>query len=1130
MRFRNISSWCIQNPVPPIVLFVGLLLFGLVAFLRMDVNNFPDIEFPAAIVTVSQPGAAPSEMENQVTQRVEAAARGLAGVEEINSTVREGNSQTFVSFQLGTPIDRSVTDLRNAIAQIRSDLPEGILEPEVIRVEANGGGEFSFLAAETTELTLEQLSWYIDNKVSRRLLGIPGMAAVTREGGVDRKIRVDLDPAALQAQGITAAQVNQQLRQVNLNATGGRAEIAGSEQTVRVLGNASTAYDLSQTQIVVGGGRVVRLADLGTVRDGTGEERSAAMLGDRAVVSFNLQRARGASEVTVYEAAMAELRKLEKEDGRVKFVEIDNTVSYTENQYESSMWALLEGAVLAVLVVFLFLRDIRATLISAVAIPLSAIPAFYFMDLLAIDLNFLSLLALALVAGVLVDDAIVEIENIVRHMRMGKSAYQAAMDAADEIGLAVLATTMSIVAVFLPVALMPGISGQFFRHFGYTVVMAVLMSLLVARMITPLMAAYFLKSHGPEPHASGKWMQAYLRLLNWSLSTGKADVLLARLPRRPGRWTYYLVESALAIVVLAVSLGALGAAFMALGKAGLPFALNLLLGLAAAVLAGFMVSKLVNFVIARFSGDFALWHERYIDRSLARLRDHRMIMVAAGFGSFILTIMIFSTLSMTFQPEQDVKTSRIRIGMPPGTTLAQTREVAAQATAIVEKHPDVELVFQRVFTSAGFLNVKFKDDRSKKSFEIERELTPKLAQISDAQVNFINQNSGGPGAGRAITLYLGSDNPERLTEVANKIADEMETIPELVAPRVQGDNVRPEVLIKPRFDLAADLGVTTTALSQTIRIATIGDIDQNSAKFSLADRQVPIIVSLPLEARRDLSILENLPVPTTGGGSVPLKAVAEIGFGSGPVMVQRTNQVRRIAIGADLIPGVVSGDAWNKINELPTLKNLPEDVQKLTLGDQKWQGELIQSFAVAVVAGVLLVFAVLVLLYRRFLAPFVNMGSLLLAPLGAAIALAAAGMPISMPVFIGLLMLLGIVAKNSILLVDFAVEMMDHGMEKDEAIYEAGHKRAQPIVMTTVAMVAGMLPIALSLHGDGSWRAPMGVTVIGGLLFSTGLTLLLVPAYFSLAIDVEKWLSGKLRRLIDNGEEHVTMGRPVPAE
>ena len=532
-------------------------------------------------------------------------------------------------------------------------------------------------------------------------------------------------------------------------------------------------------------------------------------------------------------------------------------------------------------------------------------------------------------------------------------------------------------------------------------------------------------------------------------------------------------------------------------------------------------------------GQFAEWHPTYVARSRARMRDHRLGMVAVGFGILIATGVLFSMLSMTFEPEQDVDNSRVRIGMAPGTTHTQTRAVAAQATKIIEQHPDVEGVFQRVYTSAGFINVMFKDDRSKPSYEIERDITPQLAKIPDAQVNFLSQSGGGPGgAGRAINIFLGSADPIKLNDAANKLADEMATLPQLVAPRVQGDNVRPEITITPRFDLAADLGVTTAALSQTIRIATIGDIAQNSAKFSLADRQVPISVSLSENSRRDLSTLENLPVPTANGGSVPLKAVAQIGFGSGPVTVQRTNQVRRISIGADLAPGLVSSDAYTKINELPTMKNLPEGVTRLTLGSEKWQGELIQNFIVAVIAGILLVFAVLVLLYRRFLAPLVNMGSLLLAPLGAAVALHVAGQPVSLPVFIGLLMLLGIVAKNSILLVDFAVEMMNHGMDKDEAIYEAGHKRAQPIVMTTVAMVAGMLPTALSLSGDSSWRAPMGVTVIGGLIFSTILTLLLVPAYFSIAIDIESWLGRKLGRLVIVGEDKGTKpdAAPLPAE
>ncbi len=1035
MSFRNISAWCIRNPVPPIVLFIALMLAGIYAFATMEITNNPDIDFPAANVTISQPGAAPSEMVNQVTQKVEAAVRGVDGVDEINSDVREGNSNTFVQFKIGTPTDRAVNDVKAAIDQIRGDLPDGILEPQVSRVNIGGDG-FVFIAVEATDMSLEELSWFVDSLVSRRLLAQPGVAQVSREGGVDRQIRVILDPAALQSQGITAAQVNAQLRSINVDAPGGRAEIAGSEQTVRVLGNARSAAALADTQISLPGGRFVRLGDIAQVRDSSAEPRSATELDGRPVVSFNVARAKGASDVTAYDNTWAELRKIEKEDPRVRFVEINNSVDYTKGQYTSSMHALVEGAALAVLVVFLFLRDIRATVISAVAIPLSAIPAFWFMDLMSINLNFLSLLALALVAGVLVDDAIVEIENIVRHMRMGKSAYQASIDAADEIGLAVLATTMSIVAVFLPVALMPGISGQFFRNFGYTVVLAVFMSLLVARMITPLMAAYFLRSGGVQEHASGKWMDRYLGTLRWTIDHDKADE--AR-------------ENA----------------------------------------------------------------HGFLGRRLARFRDHRVWMMGVGALIFLATIAGMATLPMTFQPELDQPNSTIRIGLAPGTTLDQTRDVAARVRQIVLRNQNVDNVFQRSFTSSAFLNVVYKKDREKKSFEIEREITPQLAAIADARVNFMSQGGGGPGSGgRPISLYLGGDDPVKIADAANKIAAEMQTIPMLVAPRVAGDVVRPEIRIKPRFDLAADLGVSTQALAQTIRIATIGDIDQNSARFSLSDRQVPIIVSLDKSERRDIATLENLPVPTASGGSIPLKSVAQISFGSGPVTVNRTNQMYRIAVGADLTPGTVSGNAWKEIDKLPTMQNLPAGVQRLSLGDQKWQQELIFNFILAVLAGVALVFAVLVLLYRRFLAPLVNLGSLLLAPLGAVIALHLAGQPLSLPVFIGLLMLLGIVAKNSILLVDFAVEMMDHGMTKDEAIVEAGHKRAQPIVMTTVAMVAGMVPIALSLTGDGSWRAPMGVTVIGGLIMSTFLTLLLVPAYFSIAIDMETWIGRKLGRHI----------------
>ncbi|NNC47275.1 MAG: efflux RND transporter permease subunit [Sphingomonas sp.] len=1040
MNLRRISEWSIRNPVPPIVLFIGLTLAGIISFIGMEVTDNPDIDFPAANVSIVQPGAAPEEMENQITQRVEAALRSVDGVDEINSSVNEGSSNTFVQFAIGTNTDRAVNDVRDAVAQIRGDLPAGILEPRINRVNITGDS-LSFIAINTTDMTLEQLSWFVDDTVSRRLLGIEGLAEVSRYGGVDREIRVILDPDAMQAQGITAAQVNNQLRQTNLNAAGGLTEIAGTRQSVRVLGNAETAYELSQTLISIPGGNTVRLRDIAEVSDGASEQTSLARMNGQEVVVFSFNRAKGASDITVYDAAWEELNAIAEEDPRVSFTEINNSVEYTKGQYASSMQALIEGAILAVLVVFLFLRDFRATAISAIAIPLSAIPAFFFMDLMNINLNFLSLLALALVAGVLVDDAIVEIENIVRHMRMGKSAFQASIDAADEIGLAVVATTAAIVAVFLPVALMPGISGQFFKNFGYTVVLAVIMSLLVARMITPLVAAYFLRSHGEEAHGEGPMMKRYLKVLNWTLDDSKAR---AYKQRNPG-----------------------------------------------------------------FTGWIGSW-----------FRDHRMTAVLGGFLTLVATVVLFATLPQQFQPDLDLDNNSVRISMPPGATLQQTQAKVAEAAQVVLAHPDVETVFERTFTNSGYVNVTLTEDRDKTSTQIERELAPRLAQISDARVNFQSQGGGGPGgSGQALTMYLGSSDPAALEQAANAIMADMAERDEFISPRVIGDDIRPEITVTPRFDLAADLGVTTAALSQTIRIATLGEIDQNSAKFSLSDRQIPISVSLSEQDRQDLDTLTNLPVPTANGGSVPLKAVADIGFGAGPTTIQRTDQMRRIAIGADLQPGLVTGDAYEIIEELPAYQAMPSNVTRLNLGAEKWQQELIQNFVIAVFSGVLLVFAVLVLLYRRFLSPFVNMGSLLLAPLGAFIMLHLFGLAVSLPVYIGLLMLLGIVAKNSILLVDFAVEMMNHGMEKNKAIYEAGHKRAQPIVMTTVAMVAGMIPIALSLHGDGSWRSPMGYTVIGGLIFSTVLTLLLVPAFFSLAIDAEKWVVRKLGGLVNPGDD-----------
>ncbi|MES2441733.1 MAG: efflux RND transporter permease subunit [Pseudomonadota bacterium] len=1014
MSFRNISAWAIRNPVPPIVLFIFLTIAGMLSFARMDVNNNPDIDFPIVWISISQPGAAPSELETQITQKVESAVRSLQGIDEINSNVTEGNSVTIVQLALGMPIDRAVEDVRSAIQQVRGNLPDGILEPQIGRVDSASDNDIASFTAVAPDMTVEQLSWYIDNSVSKELRAINGMSAVNRNGGVDREIRINLDPAKLQSYGLTASQVNQQLRQVNMNAAGGRAEISGYEQSVRVLGNSRTAYTLSQSQISIGGGRTVRLADLGQVQDSYAELRSSAKYNGHEVIAFDIQRAKGASDVSVFHEAQAALRKIEKNNPKVHFELLFNQSKYAEQQYHSAMEAMIEGAVLAVLVVLLFLRDWRATFISALAIPLSAIPTFWFLDLMNFTLNQMTLLALSLVAGVLVDDAIVEIENIVRHMRMGKSAYQASIDAADEIGVAVLATTMSIVAVFLPVSLMPGISGQFFKNFGLTVVAAVLMSLAVARLVTPMLAAYFLKAKGTRPHSEGRIMNWYLAMLRWTLRH---------------RWS--------AVLAFMTSLG--------------------------------------------------------------------------------LTVWLFATTPMTFQPTQDEDAVTATVEMVPGTTLEQTARVTDRVAEILKKEPNVENLYQRSNVGNGRVVALLKDDRTETSDEFTRRLSPQLLKIADARVGFRAQGGWG-SSGRALTITLGGEDPELLTQTAMKLVDQMSGLKTVIAPRIAGDLNRPEIVIKPRLDLAANLGVTTAALSQAIRIATLGDIDQNSAKFSLSDRQIPIKVALNKDARAELSTIRNLPVSTQTGGSVPLGVVADIGFGSGPTKVERLNLQRRVVVGADLATdpktgkAIVSSVAMKEIDDLPIMKNLPIGVGKLTVGQQKWQTEMLSNFIIALASGTFLVFAVLVLLYRRFMSPLVNMGSLLNAPLGGLIALKIAGMPLSMPVLIGILMLFGIVAKNSILLVDFALEEMAKGVDKFTALVDAGHKRAQPIVMTTIAMVAGMIPTAISLNGDSSWRAPMGVVVIGGLILSTVLTLVIVPALFSLATGVEQWLGPKLRK------------------
>jgi hydrophobe/amphiphile efflux-1 (HAE1) family protein len=1029
---RNISAWAIRHPVFPLILFAVLTTFGVIAFIRLPINLNPDVSAPFIEVYILQPGAVPSELETQVMQKVEGAVANLGNVKHITSRAIEGQALTQIEFQVGTPVDRALNDVRDAVARVRSQLPDGILEPIVRRMDIEGGA-IAYYSATTSTLTEPQLSWFVDDTITKRLLAIEGVAQVVRSGGVSREIRIDLDPARLQALGLTAAEVNQQLRQENLDAPGGRAQVGGGEQAIRVLGGARSAAQLAERQIVLPDGHFARLRDIADVRDGVAEIRSISRLNGRPATTFGVMRSKGSSEVKTFNAIEAEIAKIGRENPDVKIKLVFTTVQYTRESYRSSMKALVEGAVLAIAIVFLFLRNWRATGIAALAIPLSALPTFAFMQWMGFTLNMISLLALSLVTGVLVDDAIVEIENISRHMAMGKSAYRAALDAADEIGLAVVATSMTIIAVFLPVSFMGGITGQFFREFGLTVAASVFFSLLVARLISPLVAAYTLKPMPNSIHSrpDGPIMTGYLRALRWAV-------------------------------------------------------------------------------------------------------HHRGRTLAIALTFFVVSIAGLMMLPQQFIPVSDNASSQLAIELPPGVQLEQTAAVSAEAYRIIRRHPQVIDVVEsigededgEVRNAALYLQLKPREQRKITQKQLEDRLSEELKVIPDARMHFQSQSSG---LGRDITLFVVGSDPAVTERAAREFVTQMRGLKELREPRINGDLPRPEIQIRPRADLAAQLGVTVANISETVRIATLGDIDQNSAKFSLSDRQIPIRVSLVEAARRDPATIENLPVRTALGTTVPLKSVADIGFGEGPSKIRRYDQLRRVAVDADL-NGVESGVALKKIHELPLYKNPPPGVKILNVGDAEFQDELFSNFMLAIAAGVLMVFAVLVLLFVRVFQPITILSALPLSLGGAAFALAVTGHAFSLPVVIGILMLMGIVAKNSILLVDFAIEEMRAGKERDTALLESGHKRARPIVMTTVAMVAGMTPVALGI-GDDGFQAPMAIAVIGGLITSTALTLVMVPAVFCWVDDFERWVSGKVaHRVLSSGahEEHIG-GRAPPA-
>jgi hydrophobe/amphiphile efflux-1 (HAE1) family protein len=1023
----NVSAWAIRKPIAPLVLFLVLIVLGLVSFRGLAVTRMPNVDVPIVSVAITQAGAAPSELQTQVTKWVEDSIAGVRGVKHITSSITEGSSVTTVEFRLEVNTDRAVNDVKDAISKIRINLPRTIDEPVISRVEI-AGLPILVYGVRAPAMNPAELSWFVEDKVARTLQGVKGVGGVERVGGVAREMRVVLQPDRLLALGITAADVNRQLRLTSADMAGGRGEVGGREQSIRTLAASRTLRDLKATSIVLPGGRKVRLDDLAVVEDAIEEPRTFARFNGEPVVAFAVSRGSGASDAEVAAGVERKIAEFRAHYPDIQFETIDSSVSATIGSYDSAMHTLIEGAVLAVIVVFLFLRDWRATLIAAVALPLSVFPTFWAMDALGFTLNGISLLAITLVTGILVDDAIVEIENIVRHMRLGKSPYRAAIEGADEIGLAVIAITATLIAVFAPVSFMGGIAGRYFIQFGLTIAVSVFMSLLVARLITPMLAAYFLRDHGPAEEREGAVMRAYGRLVGWSVR-------------------------------------------------------------------------------------------------------HRVITLVLGLALFAASLASTGLLPSGFVPKQDNARTLFMVELAPGAKLADTVAVSDRVVARIRALPEVTSVFVDGGRQVGgkketrlatlTVNLTPKNHRAKKQAALETEIAALLAEEPDIR-SWSLRDSGQ----RDLALVVGGPDAAVVAEVAARLQRDMAAIPHLVSVMSTAPLNRTEVRIRPREGVAADLGVSTDAIAETVRVATIGDIGLNLAKFNAADRQVPIRVQLPESARGAVSRLESLKVPAKNGAAVPLAAVAEIELDQGPGAIDRYDRVVRVAIEANMEGSDALGSLIAQALATPTARSLPPGVTIRQTGDAEIMGEVFSGFLTAMGAGIMMVYAVLVLLFGSFLQPLTILFSLPLSIGGAILGLLLLNMPISMPVVIGILMLMGLVTKNAIMLVDFAVEEMARGVDRVTAIVEAGRKRARPIVMTTIAMAAGMVPSAMALGVGGEFRAPMAVAVISGLIVSTLLSLVFVPAVFLLMDS----LSGLLGRLFGRfiGARDEGGGAPVP--
>jgi HAE1 family hydrophobic/amphiphilic exporter-1 len=1047
----SISDFAIKRPIVTVVVMLALVIFGLFALLRLEVDEFPDLTNPIVFVAIPYPGASPSQVEREVVEPMEEAFSALSGVDQITSTSRDGFAQIIVQFVFQKDPDQATQDVRDAISGIQNDLPTEMEEPLLRRFDPADMPIVSLVLTSET-MSPAELTLLADPGITRALRGINGVAQVTVAGNVDREISINLRPADLQATGVSVAQVVQAVQAQNMAAPVGRIEGRLTEQSIRLRGRIETPEQFGQLVVSAPGGRLIRLNQVADVSDGTAEQRSLALYNGEPAVGIDITKSKGASTTTVADAVLSAAERLQPtlpQGARLEVVR--NAGERVRDSVRNVEEALIEGAVLTVLVVFLFLNSWRSTVITGLALPVSVLSAFIAVWAFGFTLNTMSLLGLSLAIGILIDDAIVVRENIVRHIEMGKDHMQAAHDGTNEIALAVAATTLSIVAVFVPVGFMEGISGQWFKPFALTIACSVMVSLFVSFSLDPMLSAYW-----ADPQ-----IEAHER-----------KNPIARALDRFNRW-------------------------------------------------------------------FDAQAERY-KRVIAWALDHRaavlLIVAVAFFGSIALQVFFGGA---GFIPESDRSEITLALETPPGSNLDYTAIKAREVGAIASAHPQVRYSYTTIGSSEGsagvdtgsvYLRLTPKADRDISQQELGRQIRQEVKRVGGVEVTL---SEGGPGGDRKqIQLQLRGEDMEALQKAGRQIEAEMAKVQGTVDVGISTGEQKPELVIDLNRGLAGSLGLTVGQIAQSLRPAFAG-IDAGDWVDPQGQTR-DVTVRLAPEARARITDLEQLPLVIGGMGeaapaaptTIPLGQVATIRESLGPAEIEHLDRDKVVTVGANS-EGRSLSEVSRDINQRVAKLQLPSGVRLSQGGEVEDQGEVFTNIFAALGLAVLLMYLILVVQFGSFLDPLAILLSLPLSLVGVVLILLILGDTLNLMSLIGVILLMGIVAKNAILLIDFAKWNHEAGMPLREALIEAGRVRLRPIIMTTLALIAGMIPVALG-HGEGGdFRAPLGRAVIGGTITSTLLTLLVIPTVYEIMVEWREKVRGFFRRRTQVRTEHAEHAGPA---